>query len=464
MGNFFSKLQKLGKALMVPVAVLPVAAIFLRLGAGVPGIEGKLAEIFLQSGSAVFDNLSLLFAIGIAYGLAKDNNGAAALAGAVGFFVLKNVYLVMDPDINTGVFSGIIIGIVAGNLYNKFHKVKLPDFLGFFSGRRAVPIITAFAAVALGLVFGVVWPTIQNGLDAFSKGVVDAGPIGTFLFGFGNRMLIPVGLHHVLNSVFWFGHGTFTNAAGEVFNGDLLRFLAGDRTAGIFQAGFYPIMMFGIPAAALAMYTAAKKANKKMVGGMLFSVAFTSLLTGITEPFEFMFVFLAFPLYVMHAIFTGLALVVTNGLGVLHGFGFSAGAIDYFLLWENATNPLLIIPIGLAFGALYYFSFLFVIKKFNIMTPGREDFDEEAMEKLESMDASEIGSKYFNALGGRENIVEVDSCITRLRLVLNNVDEVSDDELKALGATAVLRPSKKTMQVIIGTKAEMVADEIKKYM
>ena len=464
MSNFFGKLQKLGKSLMVPVAVLPVAAIFLRLGAGVPGIEGKLAEIFLKSGAGVFDNLAILFAIGIAFGLAKDNNGAAALAGAVGFFVMTNVYTVINADINTGVFGGIIIGIVAGTLYNRFYDIKLPDFLGFFGGRRFVPIVTAFAAVALGLVFGFVWPIIQNGLDAFSNAVVEGGAVGQFAFGFGNRMLIPVGLHHVLNSVFWFGHGTFTNAAGEVINGDLLRFLAGDPTAGAFQAGFYPIMMFGIPAAALAMWTAAKKENKKMVAGLLFSVAFTSFLTGITEPFEFMFVFLAFPLYVLHAIFTGISMVVTNSLGVLHGFGFSAGAIDYFLLWENATNPLLIIPIGLAFAALYYFSFLFVIKKFNIMTPGRDDIDEEALSRLDSMEMSEIGRQYIRALGGSSNLVHVDSCITRLRLELEDPSLVEDSELKALGATGVLRPTKKNMQVIIGTKAEFICDEIRKSM
>lgn len=462
MSNFFGKLQKLGKSIMVPVAVLPVAAIFLRLGAGVPGIEGKLAEIFLKSGAGVFDNLALLFAIGIAFGLAKDNNGAAALAGAVGFFVMTNVYTVINPDINTGVFGGIIIGVVAGNLYNKFHGIRLPEFLGFFSGRRFVPIVTAFAAVALGLVFGFVWPVIQNGLDAFSKAVVDGGAVGQFAFGFGNRMLIPVGLHHVLNSVFWFGHGAFTNAAGEVINGDLLRFLAGDPTAGAFQAGFYPVMMFGIPAAALAMWTAAKKENKKMVAGMLISVAFTSFLTGITEPFEFMFVFLAFPLYVLHAVFTGLSMVVTNMAGVLHGFGFSAGAIDYFLLWENATKPMLIIPLGLAFGALYYFSFLFAIKKWNIMTPGREDIDEDALSRLESLDMSEIGRKYIVALGGSSNLIDVDSCITRLRLEVADSSLIDDDNLKALGATGVLRPTKKNVQVIIGTKAEFICDEIKK--
>ncbi len=463
MSNFFSKLQKLGKSLMVPIAILPVAAIFLRLGAGVPGIEGKLAEVFLNSGDAVFGNMALLFAMGIAFGLAKDNKGLAALFGAVGYFVMVSVYGVIDADINTGVFGGIIMGAVAGNLYNLIKLDEKEESQSYIKA-ALIPVITILTAVVLGYVFGQIWPEIQKGLDAFSNAVVDSGPLGMFAFGFGNRMAIPVGLHHVLNSVFWFGHGSFTNAAGEVINGDLLRFLAGDSTAGMFQAGFYPVMMFGVPAAALAMFTAAKKENKKAVGGMLFSVAFTSFLTGITEPFEFMFVFLAFPLYVMHAVFTGLALMITNSLGILHGFGFSAGAIDYVLLWENATNPLLIIPLGLGFGALYYFSFLFAIKKFNIMTPGREDIDEEALKILDKLDADELGRRYYEVLGGKDNIIEADSCITRLRLTLKDVDSVSVADLKKLGATGVIKPTKKNMQVIIGTKAEMICTEIKKCM
>lgn len=462
MGNIFSKLQKLGKSLMVPIAILPVAAIFLRLGAGVPGIEGKLAAIFLNSGDAVFGNMAILFAIGIAFGFAKDNKGLAALFGAVGYFVMTSVYGVVNPDINTGVFGGLIMGVVSGSLYNVFLKEK--DSKDSYKSEIIIPIVTIVTGIALGLIFGVIWPFIQNGLDAFSNAVVGSGSIGMFLFGFGNRMLIPFGLHHVLNSVFWFGHGTFTSVAGEVINGDLLRFLAGDPTAGAFQAGFYPIMMFGLPAGALAMYTAAKKENKKAVAGLLISVAFTSFLTGITEPFEFMFIFIAFPLYVMHAIFTGLALVVTNALGILHGFGFSAGFIDYVLLWGNATKAALLIPLGLAFGALYYFSFLFAIKKFNIMTPGREDLDEDALRALEAIDEKDLGRLYLSALGGKENIVEIDSCITRLRVTVVSSKNIDEDELKSLGATGVIKPTKTNIQVIIGTKAEMLCDEIKKCM
>lgn len=463
MSNVFGKVQKVGKALMLPVAVLPVAALFLRLGAGIPGIEGKLAEYFLKSGAAVFDNMALLFAIGIAFGLAKDNHGAAALAGAVGFFVMENVYLVANADIDTGVFGGIIMGIVAGTLYNKYHDIELPDFLGFFGGKRFVPIVTGFTAVGIGILFGYIWPVIQNGLDAFSHAVVEAGAFGTFAFGFGNRLLIPVGLHHVLNSVFWFGHGSFTNAAGEVINGDLLRFLAGDPTAGAFQAGFYPIMMFGLPAGALAMYTTARKENKKMVAGLLTSVAFTSFLTGITEPIEFMFVFIAPVLYFIHAVFTGIAMAITSLLGILHGFGFSAGAFDFAINMNKATNGWLLVPIGLAFGALYYFTFLFAIKKFDLPTPGREENAEEGTDELIKKEGiSGLAKDYVKVLGGKANLVDIDACITRLRLTVKDSSIIDDDKLKALGASGVIRPNKKNLQVIVGTKAEIIAGEMKR--
>ncbi|MEA1974997.1 MAG: N-acetylglucosamine-specific PTS transporter subunit IIBC, partial [Bacillota bacterium] len=437
--------------------------IFLRLGAGIPGIEGQLAQYFLKSGAAIFDNMALLFAIGIAFGLAKDNHGAAALAGAVGFFVMENVYLVANADINTGVFGGIIMGIIAGSLYNKYHDIELPEFLGFFGGRRFVPIVTGFAAVAVGILFGFIWPSVQNGLDAFSHGVVEAGAIGTFIFGFGNRLLIPVGLHHVLNSVFWFGHGAFTNAAGEVINGDLLRFLAGDPTAGAFQAGFYPIMMFGLPAGALAMYTAARDENKKMVAGLLTSVAFTSFLTGITEPIEFMFVFVAPVLYFIHALFTGIAMAITSSLGILHGFGFSAGAFDFFINMNLATKGWLLVPIGLGFGALYYFTFLFAIKKFDLQTPGREeDASGGTDEMIKKEGISELAKNYINALGGKDNLVDIDACITRLRIEVKDASIIKDEDLKVLGATGVIRPTKKNVQVVVGTKAEIIAGSMKK--
>lgn len=463
MGNFFGKMQKVGKALMLPIAVMPAAAILLRLGAGVPGIEGIVAEIMLKAGAAIFDNLFLLFGIGIALGLAKDNHGAAALAGAIGVLVTKNVYTVINPDINTGVMVGIVMGIIAGSLYNKYHNIKLPEFLGFFGGKRFVPIITSFVAVGMGIIFGLVWPYIQNGIDAIGNAAINAGPIGTFFFGFGNRLLIPVGLHHVLNSIFWFTFGSFTDAAGAVVNGDLWRYFAGDPEAGIYMAGFFPMMMFGLPAACLAMYHTSKKENKKAVAGMFISIAFTAFLTGITEPIEFLFVYIAPALYLVHAILTGLSLAITQLLGILHGFGFSAGLIDYLLNMHLATKGLLIIPLGLGFGALYYFIFRFMIVKFNIPTPGRMDEETEEGEAIISeLGISEVARGYYHAIGGRENIVEVDSCITRLRLTLKDSSLIDEAAIKRLGAAGVIKANQKNVQIVVGTHAELIADEMKK--
>lgn len=463
MGSFFGKLQKVGKALMLPIAVMPAAAILLRLGAGVPGIEGIVAQIMLQAGSAIFDNLYLLFGIGIALGLAKDNHGAAALAGAVGVLVTKNVYTVINPDINTGVMVGIIMGVIAGVLYNKFHNIKLPEFLGFFGGKRFVPIITSFAGVAMGIVFGILWPFAQNGIDAIGNAAINAGAVGTFFFGFGNRLLIPIGLHHVLNSIFWFTFGSFTNVAGEVVNGDLWRYFAGDPTAGVYMAGFFPMMMFGLPAACLAMYHSAKKENKKAVAGMFISIAFTSFLTGITEPIEFLFVFLSPLLYLAHAVLTGLSLALTQVLGILHGFGFSAGLIDYLLNMYLSTKGLLIIPVGLGFAVVYYFVFRFMITKFDIPTPGRlDEVSEESDQLVSERGVSEVARGYFNAIGGRENIVEIDSCITRLRLTLKDASIIDEAAIKRLGAAGIIKPNNKNIQIVVGTHAELIAEEMKK--
>lgn len=466
MSRVFGKFQSVGKALMTPVAVLPVAALLLRFGAGdIPFLQGLtlLNSIMFKAGAAVFDNMFLLFAIGIAFGLAKNNDGAAGLAGAVGVLVCKNVYEVINPDIKTGVLVGIVMGIVAGALYNKYHNIKLPEFLGFFGGKRFVPIVTSFAAIFIGILFGYIWPTVQVGLDAFGNAVINAGAIGTFSYGFLNRLLIPVGLHHVLNSIFWFTFGEWTNPAGEVIRGDLLRFLAGDPTAGIFQAGFYPVMMFGLPAAALAMFVTAKPENKKAIGGMLFSVAFTAFLTGITEPLEFSFVFLAPVLYFIHAVLTGLALVVCQTLGILHGFGFSAGFIDFVVNYNKATNPLMLIPVGLGFGAIYFFTFVYFIRRFNIMTPGREDLiPEEAEAMYEELGTAQVANEYIVALGGRGNIMDVEACITRLRLTLKDSTLVNEARLKALGAAGIIKISSQNVQVVVGTRAEIMAEEINK--
>lgn len=465
MNKLFGYLQRVGRALMTPIAVMPIAAILLRLGAGVPGIEGKFAEVILKAGAGVFDNMPLLFAIGIAYGLAKNNDGAAALAGAIGYLICKNVYGVIDADINTGVFAGIIMGIIAGSLYNKYYTIKLPDYLGFFGGKRFVPILTSVVAIFAGLGFGVLWPSVQVGLDTFGNAVVASGSLGQFFYGFLNRLLIPVGLHHVLNSIFWFTHGEFIDVAGKVINGDLFRFLAGDKSAGVFMTGFFPIMMFGLPAAALAMYNTARKDQKVAVGGMLFSVAFTAFLTGITEPIEFAFVFLAPGLYFIHAVLTGLALVVTNMFGILHGFGFSAGLFDFLINMNLATKPMLLIPIGLAFAALYYFIFYFAIVKFNLATPGRVDEESgEAEILMATMGEDALAVAYVGALGGKDNITDMDACITRLRVGIKDIALVKDHELKKLGAVGVIKPSKNAVQVIVGTQAENIANLIKKYL
>lgn len=463
MSGVFGRLQKLGKALMTPIAVMPLAALLLRLGAGVPGIEGKFAQVILSAGAGVFDNMAIIFAIGIAFGLAKNNHGAAALAGAIGYFVTTGVYSALNPDINAGVFSGIIVGVMAGLLYNKYHDIKLPDWLGFFGGKRFVPIITSVASIGLGLIFGIIWPSIQNVLDAFGNVIVTSGGIGQFLYGFLNRLLIPTGLHHVLNSIFWFTHGEFTNVAGEVIRGDLFRFLAGDSSAGVFMTGFFPVMMFGLPAAALAMYTTAKKEFKASVGGALFSVAFTAFLTGITEPIEFMFVFLAPGLYFIHAVLTGISLVVCNLLGALHGFGFSAGAFDYVINYNLASKPILLLVVGLAFAVVYYIIFVFAIKKFDLPTPGRIDESGEGIDELiRDKGLSNLAKDYFEILGGKDNIVDVDACITRLRLTLKDNSMITEASIKTLGASGIIKPNDKNTQIVVGTKAEILADEIKK--
>ncbi len=456
MSNAFGKLQKLGKALMLPVAVMPVAALMLRLGAD----DVFNIPFIMKAGAAVFDNLAILFAIGIAIGLAKNNNGAAGLAGAVAYFVLTMGATTINETINMGVLAGIIAGITAGLCYNRFHNTKLPEFLGFFGGRRFVPIITSFVSIVLALIFGYVWPPIQSVLDAIGNWIIDAGVVGVSLYGFLNRLLIPTGLHHVINNIIWFVFGEFNGATG-----DLHRFFAGDPNAGIFMAGFFPMMMFGLPAAALAMIKTAKKENRKAVTGALLGVAFTSFLTGITEPIEFMFMFLAPVLYITHAALTGISLGVCYLLGIKHGFGFSAGAIDYFLNMNLATNGWLIIPVGLVFGIIYYFLFVIIIEKMNLPTPGR--LDEEAgnaEEIIADKGLSGLAREYIEKLGGKDNILELDACITRLRLTVADSSIIKDEELKALGATGVLRPNKRNLQVVVGTKAELIVDEIKKFM
>ena len=452
MGNWFEKLQSIGKALMLPIAVLPAAALLLRLGA--PDVLD--IPFITKAGGAVFDNLALIFAIGIGVGLAKDNNGAAGLAGGIGYLILTAGLKAIDKDLNMSVLAGIISGIEAGLLYNRFHAIKLPEFLGFFGGRRFVPIATAVTSIILAAIFGVIWGPCQAAIHAVGEWIIGAGVVGTFVYGVLNRLLIPIGLHHILNSFIWFVFGEYTTPAGVVATGDLNRFFAGDPHAGMFMGGFYIMMMFGMPAVALAMYRAAKPENRSKVGGALASVAFTAFLTGITEPIEFMFMFLAPALYAVHAVLTGIALSVSYSLGILHGFGFSAGFIDYVLNWGLATKPMLIIPLGLVFAVIYYVIFSWAIRHFDIPTIGR--YDEEATID-EDTDMDEYTQQMIEKLGGLENLEEVGSCITRLRLKVSDADKVDDAALKAMGAKGVIKKGT-AVQVVIGTRAELIANEI----
>ncbi|MFD6887782.1 PTS transporter subunit EIIC [Streptomyces sp. NPDC059957] len=401
-------LQKVGRSLQLPIAVLPAAGILLRLGQpdvfGKDGLGwGKVATVFATAGDAVFANLPLLFCIGVAIGFAKKADGSTALAALVGFLVYKNVltaFPVHEAIINTtenngvdipavynnpGVLGGIIMGLLSAVLWQRFHRTKLVDWLGFFNGRRLVPIIMAFVGVLVGVFFGLAWEPIGELITNFGEWMTGLGSIGAGVFGLINRALIPIGMHQFVNTVAWFEIGDFTNAAGAVVHGDLNRFWAGDASAGQFMTGFFPIMMFGLPAAALAIAHSARPERRKAVTGMMVSLALTSFVTGVTEPIEFSFMFIAPALYAIHAVLTAVSMAVTWALGVHAGFTFSAGLIDLGLGWNKATSPWLILPIGLVFAAVYYFGFRFAITKFNLPTPGRESDEELAeMEKAEA--------------------------------------------------------------------------------
>jgi PTS system N-acetylglucosamine-specific IIC component len=469
------KLQPLGRALMLPIAVLPIAGLLLRLG------QADLLNVpfVAAAGDAIFSHLGLLFGIGVAVGLARENHGAAGLAGAVCFFVLTEgakALLQVSPDATVGfsdpaardlaiaawktkeldklsVPAGIISGVAAGLLYNRFSDIKLPDYLAFFGGRRFVPIVAGAVGLLFAVLFGLGFPYLEAGIDQLSRWVIASGNFGLFAYGFLNRLLIVTGLHHIINNIAWFIIGDYHGTTG-----DLKRFFAGDPTAGAFMAGFFPIMMFGLPAACLAMYHTALPDRRKAVAGMLISLALTSFLTGVTEPIEFSFMFLAPALYLLHAVLTGLSMVVMNVLGVKLGFGFSAGLFDYLLGFGISTRPLLLIPVGLAYFAVYYFSFRWCIQHFDLKTPGRD-----AGEVVAQRDISPgtRGGDFVLALGGAKNLATVDACMTRLRLTVNDLDAIDETRLRALGAKGFVRPGGNALQVVLGPIADQVAGEIR---
>lgn len=480
----FSYLQKIGKALMVPVAVLPAAAILLGLGYWIDpvgwGGESVLAAFFIKSGGAIIDNMPILFAIGVAFGMSKDKNGSAALAGLVSFLVVTTLLSPGAVGMIKGIpanevpagfakinnqFTGILCGVISSALYNKFSEVELPKFLSFFSGKRLVPIISSFVMMLVSFILMYIWPAVYSGLVSFGEGISKLGPVGAGIYGFFNRLLIPVGLHHALNSVFWF------DVAGI---NDIPNFLGGAKSiaegtavigkTGMYQAGFFPIMMFGLLGACLAFVKTAKPENRAKISSIMLAAGFASFFTGVTEPIEFAFMFVAPGLYLLHAILTGISVFIAASMHWMAGFGFSAGFIDLVLSTRNplAQGWYMLIIQGLVFFVIYYVVFKFAIEKFNLKTPGREDDDTtEVIETVKVTSNTELATALLPLLGGKANIVNIDNCTTRLRLDVVDSSVVKDGEIKKL-VPGVLKPSKTAVQVIVGPEVEFVATELKK--
>jgi N-acetylglucosamine PTS system EIICBA or EIICB component len=451
----FSGFQQLGRALMLPIAVLPIAGLLLRLGQ--PDLLNWVA--MAAAGNAIFSNLGLLFAVGVAVGLARENHGAAGLAAVVGYLVTTRAVESMmhvPPGSLTklSIPVGLLSGIVAGVAYNRYSNMTLPSYLSFFGGRRFVPIVSGIVGLVLGVVIGYAWPFIEHGMDAASHAILNAGPTGLFAYGVLNRILIVTGLHHILNNFAWFILGDYHGVTG-----DLNRFFAGDPSAGAFMSGFFPVMMFGLPGACLAMYHTARAERRAGVAGLLLSLALTSFLTGVTEPVEFTFMFLAPVLYALHAVATGLAMVIMDFFGVHLGFSFSAGLFDYVLNFTHAQRPLLLIPIGAAYFVLYYAVFRFCIVRLNLPTPGRES--DEAPQILAPLSTGARGPAFVTALGGAGNLTEVTACTTRLRLNLLDNRAIDEPALKGLGSRGLLRSGTTGLQVVLGPIADQVAGEIR---
>ena len=440
--NLFGNLQKVGKSLMLPVSVLPIAGILLGVGAAKFGaIPEVVSQLMEQAGGAVFGNMALLFAIGVALGFTK-NDGVAGLAAAVGYYIMMQTIEVLVPGTNTGVLGGIIAGGIAAAMFNRFYNITLPDYLGFFAGKRAVPIMTGLTAIFMGAILSVIWPPVGNGIAAFSDWAANQNPTVAFgIYGIVERALIPFGLHHIWNVPFFFEAGSCVSATGEQLNGILTCYLSADDASraagnGFGQlAGAYMFKMYGLPAAAIAIAHSAKPENRAKVMGIMLSAALTSFLTGITEPIEFAFLFVAPVLYAIHALLAGSAFFVTNMFGMVHGTSFSHGLIDYIVLSANSVKFGLFPVMGLIYAGIYYTVFRAVIAKFDLKTPGRE---EETLEEEVALDSSEMSILLVAAFGGKANIDNLDACITRLRVTVKDIALVDKGELKKLGAAGVV--------------------------
>lgn len=452
---------------MLPVSVLPIAGILLGVGAAkfslLPDVVSQLME---QAGGAVFGNMALLFAIGVALGFTK-NDGVAGLAAAVGYYIMMQTIETLAPGANTGVLGGIIAGGIAAVMFNRFYNITLPDYLGFFAGKRAVPIMTGLTAIVVGAILALVWPPVGAAIASFSDWAANQNPTVAFgIYGVVERSLIPFGLHHIWNVPFFFEAGTCTNVSGEQLNGILTCYLSADDTSraagnGFGQlAGAYMFKMYGLPAAAIAIAHAAKPENRAKVMGIMISAALTSFLTGITEPIEFAFLFVAPLLYAIHALLAGSAFVMTNMLGMVHGTSFSHGLIDFVVLSANSVKFWLFPVMGLIYAAIYYTVFRVVIAKFDLKTPGRED--EEAAEEVH-VNASEMAILLTAAFGGKANIENLDACITRLRITVKDIEAVDKAELKKLGAAGVVIAGN-GVQAIFGTKSDNLKTDMEAYM
>jgi len=500
----FGLLQRIGQSLMLPVAILPAAGLLLAIGTSMKnpdvisllpifqhGFFVNLASIMESAGGIVFDNLPLIFALGVSVGL-SGGAGVAALAALVGYLVMNVTMSVMGslslemilsqnnpayalvlgiPTLQTGVFGGIIIGALAAWCYNKYYTIELPPFLGFFAGKRFVPIVTAFSSFFVGIAMYFLWPYVQSGMNALSQYLTgSAYPVAVFFFGFVKRLLIPFGLHHIWHAPFWFEFGQYKTLSGNIVHGDMNIFFAQLRdgvklTAGHFMAGEFPVMMFGLPAAAFAMYRLAKPENKKQIGGLLASAALTSFLTGITEPIEFTFLFLSPLLYFLHAFLDGLSFVILYLLDINIGYTFSGGAIDFFLFGVvPGREPWwLVIAVGAVFAGIYYSLFSYIIQKFDLPTPGREKVEllsnGTAVVFVREKSSVPLAYEVLNALGGQENITKLDACITRLRVSVRDVSKVDKEKLKMLGASGVMQ-IENNLQVVFGTRSEAIKEQI----
>lgn len=473
-------LQRIGRSLMLPVAVLPAAAILMGIGYWIDpsgwGADSPLAAFLIKAGASIIDNIPILFAVGVALGMAKEKEGSSALSGLVAYLVVTTLLSTgsvallqgippeeVDPSFGKigNAFVGILSGIVASMMYNRFSHVKLPDALAFFSGKRLVPIMTAVSMLVVSAVLFFVWPVVFTGLVSFGKGMSELGALGAGLFGTFNRLLIPTGLHHALNAVFWF------NVAGI---NDIGNFWSGEGVKGVtgmYQAGFFPIMMFGLPAAGLAMYHTAKTKKKKQVASLMLAGGFAAFFTGVTEPIEFAFMFVAPMLYLVHAVLTGISLAIAAAFHWTAGFGFSAGLVDFILSSRLplANQPYMLIIQGLVFAVIYYFVFRFFITKFNLMTPGREEDDEETSEVNVSTGESKfavMAAQIYEGLGGDANVTSIDYCATRLRTEVKDMNAVNQQKVKATGVPGINIVGPQSIQVIIGTNVQFVADEINK--